>query len=199
MKHKHADLLLQYALDAMETDEPWKRWETWEDAAKNWNGCSKFESLVDGWNYRRRPDAPPVPWHLLNESTRLSDVSKKPKPIDMSICIESGIDVESSTTGVDWYIDPSPEVSDTGCYWSCALDDWVDYCRPRLNHWHSWQGGECPVPEGLMGTVKFRNGLTADLANYVWGDWGHTRTLEDIIAFRVTGLADGYCWPWEDG
>ena len=27
MKHKHADLMLQYAEDAMETDRPWERWE----------------------------------------------------------------------------------------------------------------------------------------------------------------------------
>jgi len=25
--HKHADLMLQYAQDAMETDKPWERWE----------------------------------------------------------------------------------------------------------------------------------------------------------------------------
>lgn len=30
-KHKHADIMLQYALDAMETREPWKRWE-WRGA-----------------------------------------------------------------------------------------------------------------------------------------------------------------------
>jgi len=27
MKHPHAELMLQYAQDAMETDKPWERWE----------------------------------------------------------------------------------------------------------------------------------------------------------------------------
>lgn len=27
-KHPHAELMLQYAQDAMETDKPWERWET---------------------------------------------------------------------------------------------------------------------------------------------------------------------------
>jgi hypothetical protein len=27
MKHKHADLMLEYAKDAQETDKPWERWE----------------------------------------------------------------------------------------------------------------------------------------------------------------------------
>ena len=36
MKHIHAELMMEYAKDAMETDEPWERWEyyshrcTWE-------------------------------------------------------------------------------------------------------------------------------------------------------------------------
>ena len=28
-KHIHADLMLQYAQDAMETDKPWERWEVY--------------------------------------------------------------------------------------------------------------------------------------------------------------------------
>ena len=27
MKHKHAELMMQYAQDAMETDKPWERWQ----------------------------------------------------------------------------------------------------------------------------------------------------------------------------
>ena len=35
MKHVHADLILQYAHDAQETDKPWERWEC----------CSEVEGI----------------------------------------------------------------------------------------------------------------------------------------------------------
>ena len=34
--HKHANLMLQYAQDAMETDKPWERWEV--KAPNEWKG-----------------------------------------------------------------------------------------------------------------------------------------------------------------
>ena len=53
MKHPHAELMLQYAQDAMTTDKPW---ELWEFRNTNiWRNCTV--SLV--WNarfeYRRKP------------------------------------------------------------------------------------------------------------------------------------------------
>ena len=34
MKHKHAELMMQYAKDAMETAEPWERWEYYSHKCK---------------------------------------------------------------------------------------------------------------------------------------------------------------------
>lgn len=73
MKHKHAELMLQYALDAMETDTPW---EWWECAFVSSEGLGRWEplaapthsvpSMIFNYEYRRKADAPPVPWHLLD-------------------------------------------------------------------------------------------------------------------------------------
>jgi hypothetical protein len=55
MKHIHAELMRQYAEDAMETDKPWERWqfsaegEPWEDIA-----CMN-PSWQPEWQYRRKP------------------------------------------------------------------------------------------------------------------------------------------------
>ena len=53
-KHKHAALMLQYAQDWAETDEPWKRWEVTshrnEWVALCGHPCWKEES-----EYRRKP------------------------------------------------------------------------------------------------------------------------------------------------
>lgn len=55
MKHKHAELMMMYAQDAMETDKPWERWEYKECGDDNWYG---FEigniTWQSGLEYRRK-------------------------------------------------------------------------------------------------------------------------------------------------
>ena len=55
-KHIHADLMLQYAQDAMETPEPWELWEIRLPANKTWSNCTDadmhFSSMFE---YRRKP------------------------------------------------------------------------------------------------------------------------------------------------
>ncbi len=52
-KHVHADLMLQYAHDAQETDEPWERWEYFHRGTGEWKSLKKLN-----WNpnvmYRRK-------------------------------------------------------------------------------------------------------------------------------------------------
>ena len=43
MKHKHAELMMQYAQDAMETDKPWERWEVFiKDSWRDLGECFFF-------------------------------------------------------------------------------------------------------------------------------------------------------------
>ena len=43
MKHKHAELMMQYAQDAMETDKPWERWESFiKDSWRDLGECFFF-------------------------------------------------------------------------------------------------------------------------------------------------------------
>ena len=44
-KHVHADLMLQYAQDAMETDKPWERWEVYGKITGRWLSLSEGEGL----------------------------------------------------------------------------------------------------------------------------------------------------------
>lgn len=214
-KHKHADLMLQYALDAVDTDKPWKRWQVTVKAG--WKSFHHEFSFNPHREYRRHPDAPPVPWHLLRKhfedycdghctwSDHAEGCLRKeptPKPVDLSVCIESGIDMECSVTGNEnaWWVEQGGtlKISDAGCYWADSIEDWVGYCRPRMNRWHSWQGGDCPVPEGFIGDILLRNGVQSKNKKLCCWKWVHSGNYSDIIAFRVTGLADGYCLPWED-
>lgn len=54
MKHPQAELMMQYAQDAMETDKPWERWEFYSHSAEKWIAC--FENPVWDINrvYRRK-------------------------------------------------------------------------------------------------------------------------------------------------
>lgn len=70
-KHIHADLMLQYAQDAMTTDKPWELWEV--DAGRGWVNLLVNPESHSGKKYRRKPrtikingfDVPePVRWPL---------------------------------------------------------------------------------------------------------------------------------------
>jgi hypothetical protein len=52
--HTHAASMLQYAQDAAETDEPWKRWE-YEISHGKWQDFVKHPLWGAGHKYRRKP------------------------------------------------------------------------------------------------------------------------------------------------
>ena len=52
--HKHAQLMLQYAQDAAETDRPWERWELREFSTDEWRTLISHPLWVDQFEYRRK-------------------------------------------------------------------------------------------------------------------------------------------------
>ena len=58
MKHKHAELMMQYAQDAMETPRPWERWQYQTESMQEgdvWNNCFPNPSFDGSYKYRRKP------------------------------------------------------------------------------------------------------------------------------------------------
>ena len=55
MKHKHAELMMQYAQDAMETDKPWERWEMKYPTEKDWLTLDCNPLWQGAIEYRRKP------------------------------------------------------------------------------------------------------------------------------------------------
>ena len=58
MKHKHAELMMQYAQDAMETDKPWERWQYQTEPMQEgdvWKNCFPNPSFDGIYKYRRKP------------------------------------------------------------------------------------------------------------------------------------------------
>jgi len=52
-KHKYADLMLQYAQDAQETETPWERWQVKTDDF--WRDCNIGPTWLLDAEYRRKP------------------------------------------------------------------------------------------------------------------------------------------------
>lgn len=51
--------------------------------------------------------------------------------------------------------------------------------------WIEWEGGKCPLPDGVTHEVRFRDGITLhDDCPETW-TWRHHGSGCDIIAYRV--------------
>jgi hypothetical protein len=77
-----------------------------------------------------------------------------------------------------------------------SYDSWTS-CTPRLDHWMPWNEGDCPLPEGVLVIPRLRNALwdtRAMQATYLMWDIQKEPVAEDIIAFKVVGLAKGWQW-----
>ena len=55
MKHKHAELMMQYAQDAMETDKPWEKWECNTGGVLGWVDMLHHPAWITETSYRHRP------------------------------------------------------------------------------------------------------------------------------------------------
>lgn len=68
--HIHAELMMQYAKDAMETDKPWERWQ-FKSHSSHWATC---HIVTPSWNeeteYRRKPQTLSINGHEVPEPYR---------------------------------------------------------------------------------------------------------------------------------
>ena len=58
--------------------------------------------------------------------------------------------------------------------------------------WVVWFGGECPVPEGVMVEIVGRDGDIERSWSSSGYRWSHDGNCGDIIAYRISGIADGW-------
>ena len=101
MKHKHAELMMQYAQDAMETPRPWERWEVCGKLTGTWFPLSEGDGLsfISGHQYRRKPK-------MLSVTLANGEVVSWPEPHRTEL--DNGnayyyIDVEGSVINDKWH------------------------------------------------------------------------------------------------
>lgn len=68
-KHVHAELMMQYAQDAMETDKPWERWQ-FRTYDGEWEDCVYAPMWGVSSEYRRKPRTINVNGHEVPEPLR---------------------------------------------------------------------------------------------------------------------------------
>ena len=73
MKHKHAELMMQYAQDAMETNTPWELWELYYINGYKWVDCTSSPAWYDHIEYRRKPK-------MINVTLMNGEVASWPEP-----------------------------------------------------------------------------------------------------------------------
>ena len=56
MAHKHANAMMDYAIDAGDSDKPWERWEYNAGSDVGWDACTKHPEWVTTHEYRRKPN-----------------------------------------------------------------------------------------------------------------------------------------------
>jgi len=118
---------------------------------------------------------------------------KQDEIIDMSCLVGSDIDMEfGEGTYVAKLKSINPKVVSK---YTSEKGNMYKECRVRQDTWLSWQGGECPLPEGLEVEVEYRNeGFQSKASTYHttrW-DWGHCGGEWDIISFKVLGVCEGW-------
>jgi hypothetical protein len=130
----------------------------------------------------------------------------KPKVIDLSRLIDSGIDCEFSDSE-DFNLISIGQLAnvftdDDQLPYSTVSSKIHNYVRPRLDHWMHWDGSSTePLPDGLMIEWKSKAGIgyvgATESQNLAWGYQHKNTDFTNIIAFRIVGLAEDYKWPWE--
>jgi len=126
------------------------------------------------------------------------------KIIDMDHFIESGIDMEFWDDASDSYTNISilDSINVGLNYAFVSKISRYKHCRPRMNHIHAWQGGECPLPEGFKVRLMFRDGAAVVTHTYSDLKWVSSEfkvfTSADIIGYEILGLADGWAYPYQE-
>jgi len=132
-------------------------------------------------------------------------VAKPHKIIDLSIMIDSDIDMEF-TNLIDFKIQPYHSAIghltgfDNSTNNNYAIHNGINKfskCRIRQKYWHSWNGGKRPIPEGLAGAIRLRNKSIAYLNTTDKWEYDGVLTDCDIIAFWIDGPAEEYKYKWE--
>ncbi len=62
--HPHADNMALFAMDALETNRPWERWEVWNSLFQRWENLACSPRWNPNLHYRRKGDSKPKEYQM---------------------------------------------------------------------------------------------------------------------------------------
>jgi hypothetical protein len=151
---------------------------------------------------------PPNVWETVDYTPRLDcdtdnwKIVEPPKPlkiINMSALIKSGIDCVFDNGTLISQLKAIRSSGTYTTYYSSAFEKRQDYhdCLPRMNHKHVLNNRACPLPEGFIVRVWYREGhapIEGHCLDMAWDVWYF---IHGFVVFEVLGVADGYVLPFE--
>ena len=167
----------------------------WQELSDNGNGFT-YNGLNSTLNDLNGPNL-----FSIIEGTFKHYKINPPKPkkqiIDLSVCIDSGIDMEFTDDNNVWKKIEKLKNIDNNYYTYVPFNNpGFKYCRVRQNYYHGWKGGECPLPEGLEVKLYFNDSIsivTSNIQHLCWDSSSQNR----IIGFEVLGTAENFRYKWE--
>jgi hypothetical protein len=162
--HKHAEKMMQYAQDALQSETPWKLWEFKHTADTRWVACELNPVWQERDEYRRKPLKQVIDWELKGDEVPALAIS------------ESGA-VAFLTLDLD-AVGPS-------LYLSLETGLWV------FNHNGTNPWPEGVLVYYKLRDAHRESGAPVDARRL---NWVLTCMSTDIIASRAVGLAEGWCY-----
>jgi hypothetical protein len=173
--HKHAEKIKQWA-DAPE----W--WDVYVMAKPNEEWVKKnYPMFLPEYEYELRKSAKHP--DNIKPKKRLIDWSKMPRGTMTNfgefLCVPEGI------TGTKYF-----SVMNSNFYVVNIAKEEVRL--KEQTQFTYWGGGDCPVPEGVVVEVVFRNKTQSTGYEAKEYHWQHVGADGDIIAYRILKLADNF-------
>lgn len=170
---------------------------------------NKIEGVPEGWKIKRigsARDDDYIPWFdyekdkiVAKKYSDVFDLVNRPacciierdiKIIDMSKC---KVDIEFQCSSENnWSIAKFDDFDDIE-----IVED--DKIRVRKNHYFGWQGGECPLPEGLLIRATFAESRQDVLHIYSMDAISHDLEFDNpcLIGFEIKRPCKGHAYKHE--
>lgn len=164
--------------------------EMYKDAAENKKGFLKYDKGWDGWI--TTTSSPNIKSNLLEWK-----VAPKSKIVNLSWAIKSQVDMNLGSNDIHYAPINAIRLHESSPYKS-VFNKWYKQCTYRTNNWILHEGEHTVPPEGVIIKVKCRDGVTIiNSTAAAWG-WAISKLSNDVIAYQITGLEEGWKYPWED-
>jgi len=134
----------------------------------------------------------------------LTEEESKLTPVDLSWLVNSNVPVlVRDNRAVPWKKRFLIKIRDTSyIYWD-GVAGWLK-AKPDPDHWVFHDGkSECPIPEGFAYETQLIGDYDKPVLEMMTGGnpnrvcWLHKGIYKKVVSYRITGLKDGYCYPWD--